>query len=345
MTQPESGLVTRAPMAPSRAPSPGGGLVQMDKAAIMERVKVIHSIMEEVMVEGHHYFTFGTTKRKFRLENGTVEEREVPQFSLGKAGAEVVCLTFGLTPDLDSVVVADDPNAPRTIQISEWVDDPTAGRSGRRKIIRDQVVTGYYEVKSTCAIWSNQGTLLARASGSCNSCETAFVNQGYSNVKNSILKRAEKRAMVAAVLMASGAGDVFVQDLEDTPTAVDPNQGFRAAATQGSAQTGTQTGAQGGSQNVGAAPAGWLSEPQKKLLFAKGKNQAPPASEEVIRHIIHVLDGMPKPQAKPYFDAIADGKPQGAELWAQARQTVETAAAAKAGAGPGGEVPPDQPPV
>jgi hypothetical protein len=304
----------------------------MDKAAIMERVRVIHSIMEDVMVEGHHYFTFGTTKRKFRLDNGSVEEREVPQFSLGKAGAEVVCLTFGLTPDLDSVVVADDPSAPRVIQISEWVDDPSAGSRGRRKIIRDQTVKGYYEVKSTCAIWSNQGTLLARASGSCNSCETAFVNQGYSNVKNSILKRAEKRAMVAAVLMASGAGDVFVQDLEDTPTAIDGPSS--APMSQAPRCPAPATGAA-----PSGAPSGWLSEPQKKLLFAKGKNQTPPATEDVIRHIIHVLDGMPKSQAKPYFDAIADGKPQGAELWAQARQTVETAAAKAAGAGPGGEVP------
>jgi hypothetical protein len=47
---------------------------------------------------------------------------------------------------------------------------------------------------------------------------------------------------------------------------------------------------------------------------------------------------MPKSQAKPYFDAIADGKPQGAELWAQARQTVETAAKA-ADAPPAGEIP------
>lgn len=333
----DSGLVSRAPMAPSRPASAGGGLVQMDKAAIMERVRVIHSIMEEVMVEGHHYFTFGTTKRKFRLENGQTEEREVPQFSLGKAGAEVVCLTFGLTPDLDSTVVADDPTAPRVIQVSEWIDDPTAGSRGRRKIMKDQTVTGYYEVKSTCAIWSNQGTLLARASGSCNSCESAFVNQGYSNVKNSILKRSEKRAMVAAVLMASGAGDVFVQDLEDTPTAVDGNQGApMSQAPRSSAPAAT------GAAPSGAA-SGWLSDPQKKLLFAKGKNQVPPASEEVIRHIIHVLDGMPKSQAKPYFDAIADGKPQGAELWAQARQTVETAAAKAAGAGPGGEVPAEPP--
>jgi hypothetical protein len=307
----------------------------MDKIAILERVRVIHEIMEQVMVEGHHYFTFGTTKRKVKDDNGHLVEREVPQYSLGKAGAELVCLTFGLTPDLDSMVVMDDPNAPRTIQISEWIDDPTASR-GRRKIVRDQKVTGFYEVKSTCAIWSNQGTLLARASGSCNSLESAFLNQGYSNVKNSILKRAEKRAMVAAVLMASGAGDVFVQDLEDTPTAVD------AAQPMQNQNPGGPVGSTGGAPAAaGTAASGWLSEPQKKLLFAKGKNQDPPASNEVVDHIITVLNSDTRAKMKPYFDAIADAKPQGAELWKQARETVE--ARTKAGAGPGGEVPFNKP--
>jgi hypothetical protein len=277
----------------------------MNAAAIVERVKVIHEILEQVMVEGHHYFSFGVTKRKVKDEaSGQMVEKEFPQYSLGKAGAELICLTFGLTPDLESAVVLDDPNAPRVIQISEWVDDP-AGQGGRRRVIRDQKVTGYYEVKSTCAIWSNSGTLLARASGSCNSCETAFVNQGYSNVKNSILKRAEKRAMVAAVLMASGAGDVFVQDLEDTPTALDGNAGAFSGGQQG------------------AKPTGWMSEGQKKLVWAKGKNQVPPVEAAVVEHIIAVLDSRPRAEMKPKFDAIADGKPQGVEIWAQARQTIE----------------------
>lgn len=325
MAEPE-GLVSRphAPVRPVGAPA-ALGLVVMDATAIVERVRVIHEILDQVMVEGHHYFSFGTTKRKFKLENGSVEEREVPQFSLGKAGAELICLTFGLTPDLESAVVADDPTAPRIIQISEWVDAPD-GSSGRRKIIRDQKVTGYYEVKSTCAIWSNSGTLLARASGSCNSCETAFVNQGYSNVKNSILKRAEKRAMVAAVLMASGAGDVFVQDLEDTPTALD------GAGTFGAGQQAT--GSTGGQQATGSSVPGWMSEGQQKLIWAKGKNQVPPASAAVCEHIIAVLQEGGKTKMKPKFDAIADGKPLGAEIWAQARETVDARAHAQTAGSP-----------
>lgn len=312
--------VPHAPVRPGGAP-PALGLVVMNAAAIVERVKVIHEILEQVMVEGHHYFSFGVTKRKVKDEaSGQLVEKEFPQYSLGKAGAELICLTFGLTPDLESVVVADDPTAPRVIQVSEWVDAPD-GASGRRKIIRDQKVTGYYEVKSTCAIWSNNGTLLARASGSCNSCETAFVNQGYSNVKNSILKRAEKRAMVAAVLMASGAGDVFVQDLEDTPTALDGNAGTFGGGQQGGSMSGGQQGSK---------PTGWLSEAQKKLIWAKGKNQVPPAEAAVVEHIISVLDSRPRSEMKPKFDAIADGKPQGAEIWAAARQTVEERAHAAA---------------
>lgn len=311
-------LQTR-PVAPVRnTPASSAGLVVLNPGAILERVRVIHEIHESLMIEGHHYHSFGTTKRKVKDEkSGQMVEREFPQYSLGKPGAELVCLTFGLSPDLDSVVVADDPDAPRVIQISERVSDPTA-QYGYKKVLVDRKVTGYYEVKSTCAIWDRSGVLLARASGSCNSCEASFVNQGYSNVKNSILKRAEKRALVAAVLMASGAGDVFVQDLEDMPT--DP----------GGAGTTPASGASPSPAASGGAAHGWMSEPQKKLLFAKGKKGG--YSEPVIQHVITTLDAMARPDGKRYFDAIADEKLEGASAWAQAKRTVEEGPAPAAGA-------------
>lgn len=310
------------PSAPVRsAPVASAGLVVLNANAIMERVRVIHEILDSLMVEGHHYHTFGTTKRKVKDEKtGQMVEKEVPQYSLGKPGAEMVCLTFGLTPDLDSVVVADDPDAPRVIQISERVADPTA-QYGYKKVLVDRKVTGYYEIKSTCAIWDRSGVLLARASGSCNSCEASFVNQGYSNVKNSILKRAEKRALVAAVLMASGAGDVFVQDLEDLPP----------EPTSAAQPTGAAQGAPRPAAATTGAAAGWMTEPQKKLLFAKGKKIG--YGEPVVQHVIKSLDAMAKADGKKYFDAIADEKPEAGALWAQAKRTVEEPPAQDAPAG------------
>lgn len=321
---PDEGLVSR-PMAPVRPASAGGGLVIMNAQAIVERVKVIHEILEQVMIEGVHYHSFGTTKRKVRDEQtGNVVEKEFPQFSLGKAGAELLNLTFGLTPDLSSEAILDDPTVRRKIQVSAWVDDPVA-RGGRRRVIQEQEIIGYYEVKSTCAIWSTSGTLLARASGTCNSAEAAFYNQLYSNVKNSVLKRAEKRAMVAAVLMATGAGDMFTQDLEDLPPNADGSGVFSgqpgAAGTQtGGAAAGTAGGAQQGSK------AAWPTEPMRKLIFAKGKNQVPPVESAVVDHIISSLEAMGEAKGKPIFRTIADEKPEAAKYWAQARETVEARA-------------------
>lgn len=51
--------------------------------------------------------------------------------------------------------------------------------------------------------------------GSCNSGERKYAKNSAADVDNTILKMARKRALVDAVLDATGAGSLFTQDIED----------------------------------------------------------------------------------------------------------------------------------
>ena len=88
---------------------------------------------------------------------------------------------------------------------------------------------GYYEARSQCTLQSHTGIVVARASGSANSNESWATGLSVWDAKNPVLKMAEKRALVAAVLVAVGGSAAFTQDLEDlksqsavVPVAVDP---------------------------------------------------------------------------------------------------------------------------
>jgi hypothetical protein len=51
--------------------------------------------------------------------------------------------------------------------------------------------------------------------GSCNNFESKYRTLNPYDAKNTVEKMAEKRAFVAAVLLGTGASDIFTQDLED----------------------------------------------------------------------------------------------------------------------------------
>lgn len=74
---------------------------------------------------------------------------------------------------------------------------------------------GYYEARSQCTLQSHTGIVVARASGSANSNESWATGLSVWDAKNPVLKMAEKRALVAAVLVAVGGSATFTQDLED----------------------------------------------------------------------------------------------------------------------------------
>jgi hypothetical protein len=292
------------------------GAMSMSPEMLIQRMKDIDTVRDRVMQENVHYYT---------LDGDSVDKAK-KKWSLGKAGAEVLCLAFQLTSSIESTIKADDPNASYTFswKHKEWFDKPNGGRGFEWK--EDEVtIKGYYEVQSTCAIFdAATGICLASASGNANSREAAFRNTPTADARNPVLKRAEKRALVAAALIATASSALFTQDVEDMVgdgLGTVPPKDTKPSTNPSSAQ-----GAQGGAQ-----PTGWMSEAQKKLVWAKAKKAGIP--EEVTKHVIDGLNAMDKKQAKPYLDAIADEKPEAAKVWEAATKTVE-AEKAKASAEP-----------
>jgi hypothetical protein len=151
--------------------------------------------MRGVMKEGTHFGTIPGT----------------PKPSLWKAGAEVLCLTFRLAPILESRVVADDMEC-------EWAYTATK-RDGS---IVHGTCLGFFEVEASCTISNLNGDSLSRCSARCNNREAKYRSLSLFEIRNTILKMAEKRAFVSAVLMATGASDIFTQDLDDLPELVRP---------------------------------------------------------------------------------------------------------------------------
>lgn len=62
------------------------------------------------------------------------------------------------------------------------------------------------------------GEVVAEGLGSCNSQEKKYAKQSIPDLKNTILKMAEKRAKVDCALHIGALSDIFTQDLEDIDT-------------------------------------------------------------------------------------------------------------------------------
>jgi len=188
-----NGVVT-IPPAPPIIPN-HSAMPPFSVSDIRKRTHAVQEIMRGVMKEGTHYGTIPGT----------------PKPSLWKAGAEVLCMTFRLAPLLESRVAVDDPEA-------EW-SYTSFKRDGN---IVTGTCIGYFEVEATCTIAGLNGETFSRCSARCCSREAKYRSLSLFDIRNTVLKMAEKRAFVSAVLMATGASDIFTQDLEDFPELMDP---------------------------------------------------------------------------------------------------------------------------
>jgi hypothetical protein len=63
------------------------------------------------------------------------------------------------------------------------------------------------------------GKAISQCEGSANSMERKYSTQPYMNMLNTLMKMAQKRAVVGAAILAVHGSDFFTQDLEDDPAA------------------------------------------------------------------------------------------------------------------------------
>lgn len=196
----------------------GTALASLTVDEVAQQVQQVQQLMKAVMKKDEHYGVIkGTTKP-----------------TLYKAGAEKICFMFRLSPSFETRVAALDgpghreakstctlthmPSGVCVAQASgscstmeskyRWRERPQCPECGQFTIYKSKQDPGFF-------CWAKMG-----------GCGEQFRDQTFSATRtenpdiadcwNTILKMAQKRALVAAVLMATAVSDIFTQDLEDT---------------------------------------------------------------------------------------------------------------------------------
>lgn len=263
---------------PAAAPPASSTPAYLPAKAIKARVQAIQDVMASVMHEGEHYYALG--QKEVNLSDGSKQSR--PNFALSKSGAEVLCMTFQLAPEITSQTTERDELIHWKSRRKDWFNGPR-GRDFNW-VTEEGDTDGYYEVFSTCRIYGPNGNLLASAQGSCNNLESKYRTQNLHDVKNTILKMSQKRAFVAAVLLATGASDLFIQDLDDDevpkPAPVTARPASGAVEGYGSSLT------------------------DKQVNSAKGHADRLKLDPEASRNVIAAVSTGDKGAARAFMDAI-----------------------------------------
>lgn len=181
----------------------------MTAAGVRQHVNLIQEVMKAVMKENTHY--------------GTIPGCKQP--SLYKAGSEVLLTTFRIAvdPEVEDLSGADDiryrVKAKGVHQLTGTVVGIGVGECSsnedkykwRKAVNEDE--------------WNNTPETRRRVkyANSQNGAYTVKqVRTEPSDVANTVLKMAKKRAQIDLTLTATGASDIFTQDIEDMPEELRP---------------------------------------------------------------------------------------------------------------------------
>jgi hypothetical protein len=160
-----------------------------------------------------------------------------------KPGAERVCFAFGCSPRYEVVAreIEHDRNVPWTKRKKVWRNQ---FKGDREFTWQEEAGTslGLYRYEIRCQLVRREdAAVVAEGLASCSTMESKYIDRP-RDCENTVLKMAQKRALVAAVLNGFGLSDRFTQDVEDLPIAADAPHppGPRPAADTGETATDTQ---------------------------------------------------------------------------------------------------------
>lgn len=199
---------------------------------VRSQVNLIQHIMQEVMKKDEHYGVIPGTGTK-------------P--SLLKAGAEKLCLTFRLDPQYEITEKSEGKHLTITSKCTLYhipssqrfgsgmgscstKESKYAYRTGKRKCPEcgaEQINKSKFPPKNNKQ--QPPGWYCYAKNGGCgaefahddpaimNQVTGRIANEDIADQYNTVLKMANKRSLVAAVLNATAASDIFTQDIEDMP--------------------------------------------------------------------------------------------------------------------------------
>ena len=159
--------------------------------------EVVENLPEVASVVPDFAITLNEAKERIKMLQTFIAEMMVPGIDYGyipgcqkpslfKSGAEKMTLIFGLAKQVEVID-----------RVVDWEKGVFA-----------------YEVKVTL-INKRTGLMEAQGLGSCNSKEKKYKQQDGFTISNTVLKLAEKRGLVNAVLSATRSSAIFTQDIED----------------------------------------------------------------------------------------------------------------------------------
>jgi hypothetical protein len=234
-----------APREPTAiAPRPDQGL-SIDE--LVARVDKIRTVRDRVMKDGAHY--------------GRIPGIDKP--TLLKPGAEILCLTFQLGPTFTTDERSLAGGHREVVATCTLVHQPTGAAVGAglgscstleakyayRTMSRRcptcgkaSIIAGKEQYGGGWICWKKKagcGAKFSHADPAITSQLSGRVpNPDLADQYNTVLKMATKRALVAAVLMVTGASELFTQDVEDLADAgdaagdaADHNPSMRSADT------------------------------------------------------------------------------------------------------------------
>ena len=176
-------------------------------ADVRRQIGVIQTVMKEVMKKDVHYGVVPGTQQQ----------------SLLKPGAEKIAATFRLAPDytVEDLSTGDEARYRVTCRLASasgvFVGSGLGEASTNEQKYKWRAAICKEEYEATDE--SRRRMKYARAKGGGFYTQQQ-VRQDPADLANTVLKMSAKRALVAAVLTATAASDIFAQDLEDLPPEV-----------------------------------------------------------------------------------------------------------------------------
>lgn len=203
--------------------------------ALMELHKEIAAVVGSILVEGTDYGVIPGTGTKPALL---------------KPGAERVCFAFGCATQYEVTAreIDHDREVTWTKRKKVWRN---AHKGDKHFTWQEESGTslGVYRYEVRCRLVRREdGATVAEGIASCSTMESKYIDRP-RDTENTVLKMAQKRALVAAVLNGFGLSDRFTQDVEEMadpkggePQPVPADDGNTAAAAEAAERARTQAG-------------------------------------------------------------------------------------------------------
>ncbi len=148
---------------------------------------------------------------------GTIPGTSKP--TLYKPGAERINAAFGMFARFATLEAEVDHDRETQWSKSRKVWRTIEGARRQIREVEEGSSLGLYRYVIRCTLHQRStGNLCGEGIGSCSSLESKYCDRP-RDLENTVLKMAQKRAYIAATLLAYGLSDQFTQDIEDDPDA------------------------------------------------------------------------------------------------------------------------------